>query len=170
MPRHASIRPQGHSGKQYPIGDSDSNYCLRDPGNYTWDLATRALRNVLFRRRRRRCCRRVALVGEASRIENGEKKREREIEKKNKTIESHRNDISRSPAFQIGRIAPDVLLSAFPPLPRYPRANWQSASPELDVAGRRIDVDVGVGVVSRRVASPRNEIRAKFRLKLSRRA
>lgn len=39
MPRHASIRPQGHTGKQYPIGDSDSNYCLRDPGNYTWDLA-----------------------------------------------------------------------------------------------------------------------------------
>lgn len=38
MPRHASIRPQGHSGEQYPIRDSGSNYCLRDTANYMWDL------------------------------------------------------------------------------------------------------------------------------------
>lgn len=77
------------------------------------------------------------------------KKRETELEKTKR--QSHIETISGARQIFRSGYPPDVLLSAFPPFPRYPRANWQSASPPR--AGRRIDVDVGVGVASSRVAA-----------------
>ncbi|KAK0183515.1 hypothetical protein PV327_001552, partial [Microctonus hyperodae] len=40
MPRHPTIRPQGHSTEQYPIGDSDGNYRSADPVNFNDELAS----------------------------------------------------------------------------------------------------------------------------------